>query len=198
MGSLLLSDLFAQLPTTVAGLPFPVVVGAGAIVVLLLLWLMFRGGSRPPAAKETREDIAAYPPPPPLRDVQLTFLNEPVRVRLIVLAPIGRRELPENPEAELDRVVRGLGKVFKQDKPAWRNWAAQLSPKGFRAQFGRGVKLAIPDGETSDVQLVCGPVRLGGQLVMMGMVLLAEEMAERQVREIEQQGWAEQMRVENV
>lgn len=176
----------------------PIVLGivGGAVVGVLLLAMLFRRRPVRRARGEPQEDLANYPAPPPMQRCQVFYLNEPMRVRLVILAPLGRRPLPDDVEGLLDRAVRGLGEVLTQDKPAWRTWPAQLSWKGFLPTFTRYVRLPTEAGEPSDYQLVAGQVRLGGQMVVLGLVLQSAEAFQRDTRLLEAHQWAEQFRVE--
>lgn len=174
-------------------------VGAGVAILLFLAWILYRafaGGARVKHPGQHGENLAEYPAPPPVQYCQLLYLNEPVRVRLVIVAPLGRRELPGNLETLLDQAVRGLGQVLAQDKPAWRTWPAQLSWKGFMPTFTRYVQLPTREEEPTPYQLVCGQIRLGGQMVALGMVLLSEEEMHRQTRLLEAHQWVEQCRVQ--
>jgi hypothetical protein len=189
MHSLLADTDFPLLPVAIGG-------GIGALLaVFLLVWLLRKRPAVKPVGSHG-EDMASYPLPPPVQNCQLFYLNEPVRVRLLILAPLGRRDLPEDVETLLDRSVRGLGAVLSQDRPAWRTWAPQLSWKGFLPTFTRYVQLPTGEKEPSEFQLVCGQIRLGGQMVVLGLVLRSDEALHRQTRLLEAHQWVEQFRVE--
>ncbi len=174
----------------------PIAIGGGALLFILFLFVVLRRRPTRSDAGIHGENMADYPPPPPVGRCQLYFLNEPVRVRLVILAPLGRQGLPENPEAHLEKSLRGLGRVLAQDKPAWRTWPAQLSAKGFMPQFLRFVHLPTKEHQPTPWQLVCGQIKLGGQMVAIGLVLLADEAIHRELRQVEPHQWGEQLRVE--
>jgi hypothetical protein len=176
----------------------PVLLGVigGAVVGLGLILLLMRRRPEKPVRGDHRENLSEYPAPPPVASCQLYYLNEPVRVRMLILAPLGRRELPEDVEGLLDRAVRGLGEVLHQDRPAWRTWPPQLSWKGFLPTFTRYVQLPNHEGEPSQYQLVAGQIRLGGQMVVLGLVLMGDEAFHRETRLLEAHQWVEQMRVD--
>lgn len=193
----LLADVAPFEPAAPSQFPMlPVAIGAVAVGVLLLFFVLFRRRARPVDTGVHGEYLADYPPPPPVGDCQLYYLNEPMRVRLVVLAPLGRRDLPEDVEGLLDRSVRGLGQVLAQDKPAWRTWPAQLSWKGFLPTLTRYVQMPDRPEDPSAWQIVCGQIRLGGQMVAIGLVLLGDEAYHRQTRLLEAHQWVEQCRVE--
>ena len=112
----------------------------GALLLLLLLILWVRRGRRPPVDPEAAliENLGDYPPAGP--GPQRLFLHgHPMRVRLVVLAPMGKRPLPANGAVEplLDQVLRGLGDIARQDRPRLRVWPPQLSSQGFAPTFFR-------------------------------------------------------------
>src|SRR6185436_16620230 len=81
--------------------------------------------------KALREDLRGYPPPPAATGPRrLTVNGEPVRLRLVVIAPTGKLQdaiAPDHVPELLDEVFRGLGGFISTDKPRIKMWPAQLS-----------------------------------------------------------------------
>jgi hypothetical protein len=202
----MLSFLPAPLPADVA---LPIVehvnvmvlagVGGGILILVVLLLLLLR---KRPAPVENPEDkliekLGEYPPPPPEGRRTLTVQGEPARLRLVVVAPLGRAGLPDDgqPEALLNKIIRGLGEVVKQDKPRVRVWPAQLSHKGFTTTFFRLTKVPQPPSKPTRWQLVGGTARIGTQQFLLGLAVLTDEAIERAPVMLETVQWAEAVRV---
>jgi hypothetical protein len=160
-----------------------------AAVVLLLLWALFervvlrplfgrRAGSLP-GEEYLRVDVATLPRPnlvPSPR--RLLAEGVPVRVRLVVLAPLGhgrRHALPDDPAAFLDRVLPGFGAVVREDGAAVKLWPAQVSRAGFSPKFHTLVATPDPPGVASRWVLAAGPVRSGDRQFSLGLALEADE-----------------------
>ncbi|MGH7168842.1 MAG: hypothetical protein ACRELG_01000 [Gemmataceae bacterium] len=176
----LLADLLPKPPpgTPLDGnnIVFYSVVG-GALLLLLLLILWLRRGRRPSVDPEAGliENLGEYPAagPGPRR---LLLHGDPVRLRLVVLAPMGKRSLPANGAVEplLDQVLRGLGDIARQDRPRIRLWPPQLSSQGFAPTFFRLSRRPEQAGKPSPWMLAAGPVRAGGQQFLLGLALCAD------------------------
>ena len=142
-------------------------IGAGALILLLILVALMRRGGKKKVDHESgmEEDLSEYPPPPgkpgPRR---LTIHGRPVRLRLVVIAPVGKKKIAEGGavEALLDQVLRGLGQVAQQDKPRIRVWPPQLSLQGFAPTFFRRTQCPDQAGKPSHWLLAAGPARAGG------------------------------------
>lgn len=152
-------------------------VAGGGLLALLLLILWVRRGRRPPLDPESglREDLSAYPPagPGPRR---LFVKGQPLRLRLVVAAPMGKRPLPSGGAMEplLDAMLPGLGDIARQDRPRFRVWPAQLSQHGFGPTFFRLTQRPEPLGKPSPWILMAGPVRAGAHQFLLGLALCGE------------------------
>jgi hypothetical protein len=181
-----------------------------ALIALLLLWALisrlagalFGRKRRPEPDTALEENLAEYPPPvgtPGPR--RLTVDGLPARLRLVVLAPIGR-ERPVDVsglEALLDQVVRGLGGVGMKDRPRVRVWPPQLSNQAFAPTFHRKVRTPDREGRPSRWVLVAGPARAGGQgQVLLGLALLADEPNTLGKVTVQPGQWADTLRVQTV
>jgi len=180
--SLLLAD--STLPTDPSTWPpwaLPAIGGGlGGLVLLIFVIKLVGGGARRRKARKKgggpEEDLAAYPPPPPGR-ARVRVRGMPVRVRLAVLAPLGRGNVvdPDQAEMLLDQVLHGLGGAARADKARVRAWPAQLSASGFAPTFLRTTERPEPEGRPSRWILVCGPARAGARQIAVGLALLADQ-----------------------
>lgn len=171
------ADLPPGAPLIGNNLVFYAAVGGG-LLALLLLVLWVRRGRRAPVDPESGllEDLSTYPPPGPSPQ-RLFVRGEPMRLRLVVAAPLGKRALPANGAAEplLDEVLRGLGEIARMDRPRIRIWPAQLSYQGFGPTFFRLTRRPEPAGKPSRWVLMAGPVRSGAGQFLLGLALCADE-----------------------
>jgi hypothetical protein len=168
-------DLFADLPELPLGQDKLLLYGgvaAGVAVLLLFLLVVLRRGRKPvdPEAGLV-EDLATYPPP--RGNGRLRLKNQPARLRLVVVAPVGKKPLGE-PEAVLEGILRGLGAVIAEDRPRLRVWPPQLSTRGFGPTFLRLTRKPEPEGRPSRWVLLAGPARSAGQPVLVGLALWTE------------------------
>lgn len=172
-----------------------------AVVLLLLLallrWLRRRRPEVDPEA-DLVEKLGDYPPagPGPQR---LLFYGQPVRLRLVALAPAGKRPLPTEGAVEplLDRVLYGMGGIARQDRPYVRIWPPQLSQQGFAPRFFRLTHRPEQAGKPSPWILVAGPVRSGGNTFLLGLALYAGEPSERGNVSVQVDQWGLVLRVES-
>ncbi|MBN2022064.1 MAG: hypothetical protein JW809_04660 [Pirellulales bacterium] len=152
------------------------------LVALGFLWLArhwWRSRRRRSAEASSRRgmDVGSLPAvgPPPEPPV-LEFFNLPVRLAIVVLAPVGRlRDLPapdELPET-LDAVVPGLGEVALAHQPAIHFWPRQVSVRGFAHAFFDQVRLPGDHGRKSPWCSVAGVFRVDDHPMMAGLVLCA-------------------------
>src|SRR5690242_16346366 len=153
-----------------------------ALAVLLILVAavgrLFR--RRPPTDLDAglREDLASYPHPPgapgPRR---LLVEGHPARVRLLVIAPVGKQARVDAAQAEplLEHVRRGLGAAAQHDRPRVRVWPAQLSHQGFAVKFHRLTERPEPDGRPSHWALLAGRARVGQHYILLGLALWTDE-----------------------
>ncbi|HEY7312069.1 MAG TPA: hypothetical protein VH643_22080 [Gemmataceae bacterium] len=175
--SILAGDLPPGPPLIGNNLVFYAALGGGLLALLLLI-LWVRRGRRAPVDPESGllEDLSTYPPPGP-GPRRLFLRGEPMRLRLVVVAPLGKRPLPADGAIEplLDEVLRGLGEIARQDRPRIRIWPAQLSHQGFGPTFFRLTRRPEPAGRPSCWVLMAGPVRGGAQQFLLGLALCADE-----------------------
>jgi hypothetical protein len=180
--SWLLGAALATAPT-IGGLPKNVVlyaaVGVGALVAIGIVAALLRKpkseGIDPEAGMT--QDLEELPPPPAQKAPRpLTLQGLPVRVRLVVLAPVGRKVAATDDEVEpmLDKVVRGLGQAARHDQPQVKAWPLGMSNVGFTPMFFRRMQRPQPAGRPSNWILLAGQARAGGDKVLLGLALWSE------------------------
>jgi hypothetical protein len=182
------SELLDRLQTYLPeGVPAWAVAAATGLLLLLVLFLLLRKlwralfGRRQTEDAWDRElaiDLDECPlPTRPPGERRVTVYHQPVRLRLVVLAPVGRDGDVDATAVEklLDKVVPGLGAAAQIDRPRVRVWPAQVSQHGFAAAFHRHTRKAARRDELSRWVLVAGRAQAGRQPVMLGLGLWADE-----------------------
>ncbi|HQR42006.1 MAG TPA: hypothetical protein PLX97_04965 [Gemmatales bacterium] len=128
---------------------------------------------------ELLEQLAGYPPAPPLPASarKLAIYGMPVRLRLLVIGPLGHdagQIAAEDVDAIVERMVPGMAERLQEDLPRVRLWPTQLSQAGFLAAFRRNTQL--PEGDRARRWvLVMGKVVLDGRPLAAGLALQASE-----------------------
>jgi hypothetical protein len=168
---------------------------AAVVVVLLVLVALRRGRRRGGPESGLAENLATYPPPPKAGDYLVTVMTQPSRLRLVVLAPIGKKPLGA-PETVLEEVVRSLGDAAVDDKPRIRTWPAQLSKQGFAPTFFRLTKRPDPEGKPSRWVLLAGPARAGATPVLLGLAVLLDTPSRLGLMTMDELQWPEVLRVQ--
>lgn len=156
---------------------------AGALLVLLILLAAFRrwraGQGKVPSV-DLLEELGTYPPAPalPASARPLVLYGLPVRLRLVVVGPLGLEAGAIDPSEIndlLDLAVPGLGQRVQLDHPRVRLWPTQLSHQGFVAAFRRNTQL--PDGAERVRRwvLLMGKVLRDGSPIAVGLALQSTE-----------------------
>ncbi len=199
MSLLAQASLLDRLPEPLRGTTgLAIVAGVGGLLLLVLLRRLFRRKPEPSPDTKLQENLKEYPPPPLAGARQLQIQGTPARIRLIVLAPVGRNPLgQEEVEAILNEVLRGLGDVAKQDKPRVRVWPSQLSSQGFAPTFHRVTLKPEKEGTPSRWILLAGPASAGRRPVLLGMAVLTDQPTTRGRVTVEANSWAEMLRIVN-
>jgi hypothetical protein len=161
---------------------------AGAIAVAmgfvfaLILWRAFRPNRHGPliGQEDLSIDIAALRPVgPPPNARRLEFYGKPVRVVVLVMAPLGRGTIMPSNEVisqALDDLVPGLMSMVNVHQPIFRRWPAQLSWHGFAQSFFANMRLpGDRKGKDTPWCSIAGKLEAGGQPILAGMVLCADE-----------------------
>src|SRR5687768_6346991 len=77
-----------------------VAVATGLLIAVVVVFKIATGRKKPLPDLENsqRENLRTFPPPPPARARRLSVNGEPVRLRLVVVAPTGKLQDPITPD----------------------------------------------------------------------------------------------------
>lgn len=174
--------ILAQAETTEARPWLPIAVVAATVLLLGLVllvpfWLRKRRRVVVPPATTLKVNVSALPEGgPPDSGPALRIYNVPVRLAMIVLAPVGRGA--ESPSREaiaeiIDQVVPGLGAVAAAHHATVKVWPAQLSSHGFLHQFSINVGLPGDAGKGTPWSSAVGRFDAEGTPYLAGLLLCA-------------------------
>jgi hypothetical protein len=177
----------------------------GLVVLLLLVWLLRalfrrRKPKRDNWDKDLRIELDDCPLPVAPAGVRgLTLYHLPVRLRLVVLAPLGKEGQIDATAVEklLDLVIPGLGGLAQRDRPRIRIWPAQMSQHGFHATFHRNTPKAAGRGESSRWVLVSGRIQAARQPILLGLGLWADQPNTLDRITLEPNQWLDVLRIRN-
>jgi hypothetical protein len=173
-------DLFANEETR-----FVVLVAIGVVLVICLAAMLFlflrifrkRPASHPERREELAIDVAALSAlPPPNEGPQLEFYGTPVRLAVMVLAPVGRGgEIPAPAElaTTLENLLPGLQEIVALHQPQVVLWPNQLSSQGFLQAFFNLAALPGDHGKGTPWCSVAGKFEGGGQQYLAGLICCA-------------------------
>lgn len=154
-----------------------VAVAVGLVLAVIVSFVLGRLRRRAPA--ETQDPalkeigIAALPGGGPGDSFpRLEIYGTPVRLAVVVLAPVGRQG--RIPPAELlpmvwECLVPGLSVMVERDTPLVRFWPAQLSTQGFAQLFFHHLGLPGDRGRGTPWCGVSGKVDWGGKSYLVGI-----------------------------
>jgi hypothetical protein len=178
------------------------VVCIGALVVLLLflaiLKFLFGGRKKTLQEQDLTERLQEYPDlKPSTGDRQLRVEGVPVRLRLVVVAPAGgASEIDVDELANtLEKILPGLGEIYKHDKPRVKVWPMQVSYQGFANHFHRKTVTGVEDGVQTRWVMVAGRVKLGKSQIMLGLALQSIKPNTVGRRTVDSHEWASVLRV---
>ncbi|MBI2827547.1 MAG: hypothetical protein HYX69_22970 [Planctomycetia bacterium] len=139
-------------------------------------WLFRRGKSTPelPAADASLDQLA--PTGPPSKGPKLTAYNVPVRLVILVLAPVGRgRAQPaiDRLPGIIDQIVPDLHAVVVAHGTRIKLWPPQLSTHGFAAALFANIPLPENRGRGTPWCSIAGRFLADGQPWLAGMILRA-------------------------
>lgn len=163
-----------------------VVIVAGAIGLLIvggLLVMLARSLFTAPAAAVETQDLSIDVTKlagggPPATGPQLECYNIPVRLAVLVLAPLGRGGAVPPAEAlnaAVDQIVPGLKNLLPAHAPIFRRWPPQLSAAGFSPAFFAHIPLPGDGGKGTPWCGVTGRFEFQGQALAVGMILRADQ-----------------------
>ena len=190
--------MFAIIGLGVLELAVLTVLGVVGLIVAFVLFKVLGGSKKIDPDAGLDEDLAEYPPAPPAGTHRLTFEGQPVRLRLVVLAPAGNSVAlqPSLAEGVLQTVLHGLGSVAQFDKPRIRIWPPQLSQAGFAPTFFRHVRRPEETDEPSKWILVAGPAKARGKVLLLGLALEASEPTTRGSVPLDVSRWPDIIRIQ--
>ena len=164
---------------------FEVTIAVIALVILFavatstLLWRLRR--RRQPPAEEHPElviDIGNLSDAGPPKDsAQLEIYNLPVRLAVMVLAPVGRGgQLPPADQLPdlVDQIVPGMMSVLEGHQPEFRRWPPQLSSQGFMRSFFSHLRLPGDRGRGTVWCSIVGKFTAQETQLLAGLVCCAE------------------------
>jgi hypothetical protein len=181
---------------------------AATLAVLLVVGVTVRGLIRAIVGRRVRrveldfgpkENLADYPlPAEPWGRRRLTVEGVPVRLRLVVAAPMGIRGKIKEAEVNdlLDQALWGLGEIVQLDRPRVLIWPPQLSTQGFAAAFHRTTPTPEAAGQPSRWILVAGQTPPRPRPVLLGMALWADHATLIGRLTLEPRQWSEVLRIQ--
>lgn len=186
-------------------MPTPQVLAAlaGGLTALIALAvvakvLLARRRLPPPAAPSLAINLASLGDHgPPAVGPSLECYNVPVRLAVMVLAPVGRGAVPalEKLPAAIDQIAPNLSAVFDAHDTLIKQWPPQLSPRGFAQTFFSQVKLPGERGRGTPWCALAGRVECDPPL-MVGIALCAAAPNSLGQFAIERSGqWLDALRV---
>lgn len=144
-------------------------------------------------------DIAALPAHGPSGSgPQLEVHGTPVRLAVLVLAPLGRSPLPSAAELPqvLENLAPGLMTVVESHQPVFRRWPGQLSVAGFVQAFFNNLSLPGDRGRRTPWCSLAGKFDAGDQPLLIGLVACAAAPNSLSQAQVEREGqWPELLRV---
>jgi len=151
----------------------------GLFLVIVVVWLS-GGKKKASSGSALDENLGDYPPAPAAGPRRLLVQGNTGRLRLIVVAPVGKRPLDaDQVEDLLDGLVPGLGEIVKQDRPRIRVWPPQLSQQGFAPTFGQHTHRPEGPAQTSPWILAAGPAKSQGQQILLGLAIQTEKASKQ-------------------
>jgi hypothetical protein len=168
---------------------FGVVLTVAAIVALVALAKSYRRLSQlvgallrrkrrapEPAAAPAIDLEALAPEGPPTTGPTLRAYNAPMRLVVLVLAPVGRgSELPATDQLPriVDQITPGLFEVAQAHQARIKLWPPQLSAQGFAAALFANIPLPGHRGKGTPWCALSGRFAAGDQAFLAGVVLRA-------------------------
>jgi hypothetical protein len=149
--------------------------------MLRFVWRSIFAGRRRPFLESEQEFVVNLEECPlsaaPPQERQLTVYHVPVRMRMVVVAPVGREADLDAIAVEklLDLVIPGLGDIARWDHPRIRVWPSPMSNVGFGIAFHRRMRKPETDGNPSQWVLVAGRAQVGRMPMMIGLALWADK-----------------------
>jgi hypothetical protein len=192
-----------QLNQLVGGGGLPIAVGA-VVGLLALALLALRLLRRKPPAEPPKPDLyldvtSLGERPPRVDGPQLECYHLPVRIALVVVAPLGRTgQQPTDEELSplLEGIVPSLARVYGRDRPEVRHWPPQLSFQGFTRTFFANIRLPGDRGRATPWCSLAGRAELNGRMFVVGLALQAARPNSLNEHVVDREGaWLDALRV---
>jgi len=188
-----------------------VILAVGAVFLLIMLalivivlWFAFRRKPAPPPAKplDRSIDVSALDASGAPADVpQLEYYGCPVRLAILILAPVGRDgSIPEKEQLPelFEQFVPHFLQVVAAHQPLLHFWPAQISTVGFTNSFFSNVPLPSDRGKGTPWCGMAGRFTALGGHYLAGIVCCGDEATGLGQMVIEQEGqWRDVLRVKN-
>ena len=185
-------------------IPWMLVSALAVLVFLLFVLLVQRAVRRKVPADVDHADLAIdvgrlSDMGPPAGPDQLTVYHVPVRLAVLVLAPVGRGSPLPSPDrlpGICDQLLPGLSRVLGPHKVQFRSWPPQLSSHGFAQALFKNARLPGDRGKQTPWCSVAGRFEADGEFLLAGLVCCAAN--DNSLSEIiidKPGGWLDVMRV---
>ncbi len=159
------------------------ILAGGVLAVLLVAFVIFRSlrsGKKQHAATQQplAIDVASLPSSPPGESsAQLEVYNVPMRLALLVIAPVGREgKVPPSDQLPqvVDAIAPNLMQVLTDHQPEFRRWPPQLSSQGFSQIFFNNVPLPGDGGKNTPYCALAGRFDTPSGPFLAGLVCIAK------------------------
>ncbi len=153
---------------------FAAVAGA-CLVMFVVLRVLCHRPPPPSLGPAVRIEVSQLGDNGPPRGPTLECYSVPVRLAAVVLAPVGRSEMPDADElnALLDALTPGLSNIFAGHGTQFFRWPAQLSPRGFAHSFFSEAPLPGDHGKGTPWCALAGRLDVLNRPLMVGLILRA-------------------------
>jgi hypothetical protein len=163
-------------------------------------WLRARRTARRHPEPDLTIDLSLHSARGPSRDMlPLELYNIPVRLAIVVLAPLGRGNKPaQEPPVSilLDHLLPGLSQVKQSHGTEVLRWPEELSASGFASRFFATVKLPGDRGKGTPWSSLAGRFEVGDVTYMGGLALCAESPNSLGEFTVERpNGWLDMLRI---
>lgn len=176
---------------------------AGVVILILARLLAGRATPAPDATiRVPSVDVASLKVAGPApTGPWLEFYGTPVRVAVVVLAPVGRNSrAPQREELPqlLEQLVPRLGEVTSAHEPVVHVWPEQLSSQGFSNAFFNNASLPGDRGKGTPWCSVAGKFTAAARQYLIGLVCCGEKENGLSQLIIEHEGrWNDVLRVKS-
>lgn len=136
---------------------------------------------------------------PPAGAPRLACYQIPMRLALVVIAPLGRNTVfavEGGLPATVEQIAAGLGRVVTAHQTRVTLWPPQISSTGFATTFFGAARLPGLKGKGTPWCAIAGRAQLGDRTLMVGMILCGDEPNNLgQITLSDEYGWREVLHV---